>query len=160
MAELPNPCLLEGAGNRILVWDARAGGRPPAFALPRRARPSYDQLVLLEGDGAGALHARIRNADGSEAEQCGNGMRCLGLLPRPPRRLAARRAAPRAPADRRGDPGARRAGRLPRGPPRAPLRPRGRRLPRAVARPHPIPPPIEAGYLPLPDGTGLGREAG
>lgn len=38
----------------------------------------FDQLLLLGTSQIADFSCRIYNADGSEAEQCGNGMRCLG----------------------------------------------------------------------------------
>lgn len=37
----------------------------------------FDQLLLLEKSTSADVFCRIFNADGSEAEQCGNGMRCV-----------------------------------------------------------------------------------
>ena len=77
---------MHGLGNDFVV--IRGGG----FALPaparirgladRRRGIGFDQLLWLEaptrpGDD---VHYRIFNADGSEAEQCGNGARCLARL--------------------------------------------------------------------------------
>lgn len=37
----------------------------------------FDQLLLIESSDVAVVNCRIFNADGSEAEQCGNGMRCV-----------------------------------------------------------------------------------
>lgn len=37
----------------------------------------FDQLLLIEPSKQGDFFCRIFNADGSEAEQCGNGLRCI-----------------------------------------------------------------------------------
>jgi len=80
---------MHGTGNRILVVDQRAGNaRPPSSARLRElgadpAGPGFDQLMWVSAsdDPAFAASYRIFNADGSEVEQCGNGVRCVaGLL--------------------------------------------------------------------------------
>lgn len=38
----------------------------------------FDQLLVIEKSELADFACRIFNADGSEAEQCGNGMRCIG----------------------------------------------------------------------------------
>ena len=77
-----------GTGNRILVVDQRAGtALPPS---PERLRelgaestgPGFDQLMWVTAvdDPAFAAGYRVFNADGSEVEQCGNGVRCVARL--------------------------------------------------------------------------------
>ncbi|MCC7282854.1 MAG: diaminopimelate epimerase [Acetobacteraceae bacterium] len=73
-------------GNDFVVLDGRAGRLPisqarAAAIADRRTGVGFDQLLLIEAaDGADA-YLRILNADGSEAEACGNGTRCVaGLL--------------------------------------------------------------------------------
>lgn len=84
---LINYTRMQGAGNRILVIDARPSKAP---------LPSADQLARLAGDDPGTAFDqlmwisetkadgiagyRVFNVDGSEAEQCGNGVRCVALL--------------------------------------------------------------------------------
>jgi diaminopimelate epimerase len=77
---------MNGLGNEIVVVDLRAGGKVLAGAEARsiaaRPRSHFDQLMALhkaKAQGAEA-YVRIYNADGSEAEACGNGMRCVGWL--------------------------------------------------------------------------------
>lgn len=79
---------MEGAGNRILVVDAReTDAVPPAADRLRRlgdetTGPGFDQLMWLgpaSSPGAAASY-RVFNADGSEVEQCGNGVRCVVRL--------------------------------------------------------------------------------
>ena len=75
---------MHGAGNDFVVLDLR-GGRPaptPALARAlgnRHTGVGFDQLLTIEDPGqAGALaRYRIWNADGSAAQQCGNGARCV-----------------------------------------------------------------------------------
>ncbi len=79
---------MQGAGNQIVVVDQREHGAPPPS--PEKLRrladgatgPGFDQLLWLgpSHDAAVAASYRVFNADGSEVEQCGNGVRCLALL--------------------------------------------------------------------------------
>ncbi len=75
---------MHGLGNDVVVIDARAGKitLDPAEAraiADRRRGIGCDQLILIEPPrNPGALaYLRILNADGSEAEACGNGTRCV-----------------------------------------------------------------------------------
>jgi len=79
---------MEGAGNRIVVVDQRAGERSPPSSERLRelgnaaTGPGFDQLMWVgPATGAGS-HAsyRVFNADGSEVEQCGNGVRCVAWM--------------------------------------------------------------------------------
>jgi diaminopimelate epimerase len=77
----------QGLGNDFLLFDLRA--RPTAEGLATNAelvRRLCDRRFGVGGDGVilalppeagGELRMRIFNADGSEAEMCGNGIRCL-----------------------------------------------------------------------------------
>lgn len=76
---------MHGTGNRILVVDQRnAVAQVPA---PERLReladdatgPGFDQLMWIgPADGPGTVASyRVFNADGSEVQQCGNGVRCV-----------------------------------------------------------------------------------
>ncbi|KFL37549.1 diaminopimelate epimerase [Arenimonas donghaensis] len=75
---------MHGAGNDFVVLDLR-GGRPaptPALARAlgdRHAGVGFDQLLTIEDPGQAGAVARYRiwNADGSAAQQCGNGARCV-----------------------------------------------------------------------------------
>ena len=79
---------MRGAGNRILVVDQRNADRaPPAVATLRRlsderSAPGFDQLMWLGRATEASSNAsyRVFNADGSEVEQCGNGVRCVVWL--------------------------------------------------------------------------------
>lgn len=76
---------MSGTGNRILVVDNReAGSRVPSPAELRRlgddaTGPGFDQLMWLlpPGDGDAVAAYRVFNRDGTEVEQCGNGLRCV-----------------------------------------------------------------------------------
>ena len=89
---------MHGTGNRILVVDQRSGNSPPPSADKLRelgadsTGPGFDQLMWVSAadDPAFAASYRIFNADGSEVEQCGNGVRCVAGL------LAAEKGHPRA----------------------------------------------------------------
>ncbi len=76
------------AGNRIVVVDEREKNRPPPtseqlIALGDESTgPGFDQLmwVTSTSDPKMAASYRIFNADGSEVEQCGNGVRCVAWM--------------------------------------------------------------------------------
>ncbi|MGH8118087.1 MAG: diaminopimelate epimerase, partial [Rhodanobacteraceae bacterium] len=76
---------MHGLGNDFVVLDARAAplsldaARVRALA-DRHTGIGFDQLLILEParDPACVAAYAIRNADGSPAQQCGNGARCLG----------------------------------------------------------------------------------
>src|SRR5215813_4585364 len=78
---------MHGLGNDFAVLDCRRGaiavGAEGVCALAdRRTGIGFDQLILLEPPRhpAAQLLMRIRNADGSEAEACGNATRCIAEL--------------------------------------------------------------------------------
>jgi len=78
---------MHGLGNDFVVLDQRvdpiridaAGARALA---DRRTGIGCDQLLLLEPprDPSAQVFVRIHNPDGSEAEACGNGTRCVATL--------------------------------------------------------------------------------
>lgn len=74
-----------GSGNDFIVVDNRGNPIPEPSKLaqelcPRRLSVGADGLLLLEKPPlSGAFGMRIFNPDGSEAEMCGNGLRCLLL---------------------------------------------------------------------------------
>ena len=74
---------MNGAGNKILVLDLRGTDIVPspseARAIHRAPGLDYDQMMVLSDPRAPATTAyvRIYNNDGSEAEACGNGTRCV-----------------------------------------------------------------------------------
>ena len=78
---------MHGLGNDFVVLDQRrdpvAIGAEVARALAdRRTGIGCDQLILIEPphDPAAQIFMRILNADGTEAEACGNGTRCIARL--------------------------------------------------------------------------------
>ena len=75
---------MHGLGNDFVVLDARAGALDLAVEqvramADRRTGIGFDQLLVVENANAGAgdFAYSIRNADGSSAQQCGNGVRCI-----------------------------------------------------------------------------------
>ena len=72
-----------GAGNDFLVLVDPEGSRPLSADLvralcDRRFGVGADGVIrVLDGGGAADLTMELQNADGSEAEMSGNGMRCL-----------------------------------------------------------------------------------
>jgi diaminopimelate epimerase len=74
---------MNGAGNKILVLDLRGTALAPtpaeARAIHRAQGLDYDQMMVLldPPDPATIAYVRIFNNDGSEAEACGNGARCV-----------------------------------------------------------------------------------
>ena len=74
----------QGLGNDFILMDGRRGDLPdysgePARALcDRRFGIGADGLILaLPARQGGDVRMQILNADGSEAEMCGNGIRCF-----------------------------------------------------------------------------------
>ncbi len=76
---------MHGTGNLILVVDQREGKLPPPGAERLRelgddsTGPGFDQLMwITPSDDIETLASyRVFNADGSEVQQCGNGVRCV-----------------------------------------------------------------------------------
>ena len=71
-----------GTGNEFVLVDARRVplADPVAFArrvCDRTHGVGADGVLLIEGSERFDARMRIVNADGSEAEMCGNGMRCV-----------------------------------------------------------------------------------
>lgn len=83
MEELAPFIRMNGLGNEILVIDMR--GRPdrvsPAAARALAADPAmrFDQIMAIHDprDGNADQYIEVLNSDGSLAETCGNGMRCV-----------------------------------------------------------------------------------
>ncbi len=77
---------MNGLGNEIVVIDLRHSSKiftdAEARAIAANKRSHFDQLMVLHAPrlpGTAAL-VRIHNTDGSPAEACGNGMRCIGWV--------------------------------------------------------------------------------
>lgn len=73
---------MHGTFNDFVVLDARNRriddvAEFAAFVCNRRAAIGADGLLLIEPSAAADVRMRIINADGSEAEMCGNGARCI-----------------------------------------------------------------------------------
>lgn len=79
---------MHGAGNQIMVVDQRKHDlSPPGRDALRRlgdgsSGPGFDQLMWVgpATDSAMAASYRVFNSDGSEVEQCGNGVRCVAWM--------------------------------------------------------------------------------
>lgn len=83
---------VEGLGNDFLVIDLRPGHSGAEHAAlvqaPETVRALCDRNFGVGGDGVlailpgatGDARMRVLNADGSEAEMCGNGIRCLAKV--------------------------------------------------------------------------------
>jgi diaminopimelate epimerase len=72
---------MHGAGNDFVVLDQRTARLDalPAFArwcCARRTGIGADGLIVIEESGSADVRMRTINADGTEAEMCGNGIRC------------------------------------------------------------------------------------
>ncbi len=76
----------QGCGNDFVLVDARASGLPKDTGeLSRRICDRHygigaDGLIFVLASSAADFQMRIFNADGSEAEMCGNGIRCFARL--------------------------------------------------------------------------------
>ena len=79
-----NPAVLEGAGNVFAVATAAELGRAQAdVARGLCSARGLDGLLEVRPAGSGGdLGMVIWNADGSRAEACGNGLRCVALFAR------------------------------------------------------------------------------
>lgn len=73
---------MHGLGNDFIVLDARDNPinyqQFPIKQLANRYTGiGFDQLLVIEPSSQADFFCRFFNADGSEAEQCGNGLRCV-----------------------------------------------------------------------------------
>ena len=75
---------MQGLGNDFMVVEWPDGAPPPTPALvsawaDRRTGVGFDSLLIVDRQAGASADAayRVLNADGGEAEQCGNGARCI-----------------------------------------------------------------------------------
>ncbi len=72
---------MHGLGNDFVVMDSLRQSLPNKLPVARWADRhtgiGFDQLLLVEPSAVADVSCQIFNADGSKAEQCGNGMRCI-----------------------------------------------------------------------------------
>lgn len=80
---------MQGLGNDFVIIDNTSGAfslhpEQVRYLAHRRLGVGCDQLLLVEQtvEPSADLGMRVFNADGSEAEQCGNGLRCFALFVR------------------------------------------------------------------------------
>lgn len=77
---------MHGAGNDYVYLDGFRDTLPadlPALARqvsPRHTGVGSDGLIIIEPDSKHDARMRMWNADGSESEMCGNGLRCAARL--------------------------------------------------------------------------------
>lgn len=78
---------MHGLGNDFVIVDARTQPFQPSPAQAQRIADRHfgvgcDQLIVLEpsSEPAAQVFMRIYNADGSQAEACGNATRCVARL--------------------------------------------------------------------------------
>ena len=76
---------MNGLGNKIIVADMRGHGEKissqAAVAIAGNDAVNFDQIMEIRDDDNASVdnYLRILNADGSQAEACGNGTRCVVL---------------------------------------------------------------------------------
>ena len=78
---------MHGLGNDVVILDARAEPLPidaatARWIADRRRGVGCDQVVVIEPPANGRADAFLRfyNADGGQAQACGNGTRCVAAL--------------------------------------------------------------------------------
>lgn len=74
-----------GLGNDFLVVDRMGGGEPLTAAqarwlCDRHTGVGADGVLLVWPDPDASARMQLLNADGSEADTCGNGLRCMALF--------------------------------------------------------------------------------
>jgi diaminopimelate epimerase len=74
---------MHGLGNDYIYFDCLEEGLPDPEAVSRRLSDRHfgiggDGIVLIEPSQSADYRMRMFNADGSEAEMCGNAIRCVG----------------------------------------------------------------------------------
>lgn len=75
---------MHGLGNDFIIFDNRAGEKLDFYKISkklcrRRLSIGADGLLVVENSDIADLKMRIFNPDGTEAEMCGNGIRCFAL---------------------------------------------------------------------------------
>jgi diaminopimelate epimerase len=76
---------MNGLGNEIVVVDLRGSGKrfttDEAASIAAAPRTHFDQMMVLHDPETPETDARILiyNTDGTLAQACGNGMRCIGM---------------------------------------------------------------------------------
>ncbi|MHB1948375.1 MAG: diaminopimelate epimerase [Gammaproteobacteria bacterium] len=75
-------CKMHGLGNDFMVVDGTSqtisiNDIPFQKFANRHTGVGFDQLLLIKPSKIADFACQIFNSDGSEAEQCGNGMRCI-----------------------------------------------------------------------------------
>lgn len=75
-------CKMHGLGNDFMVIDTINQSIdikkiPISLLADRHLGVGFDQLLIITKSSQADFACRIFNADGSEAEQCGNGIRCV-----------------------------------------------------------------------------------
>src|SRR5450759_1456527 len=68
---------LQGAANDFVVVDDRDWAALAVRVSDRRRGVGADGLLVLEDSSTQDYRMRYHNADGSQAEMCGNGIRCM-----------------------------------------------------------------------------------
>ena len=71
---------MQATGNDFVVMEAKRNRDWPALSkamCERRFGVGADGIILIMPSGKADIRMRMFNPDGSEAEACGNGMRCL-----------------------------------------------------------------------------------
>ena len=73
---------MHGLGNDFMIVDLTKRAVPmPYFNVTalsnRQCGIGFDQLILIKSSVSADFSCQFFNADGSEAEQCGNGLRCV-----------------------------------------------------------------------------------
>lgn len=96
---------MHGLGNDFVVMDARAASLALAdeqvrAMADRRTGIGFDQMLLIENASEPGYDFAysIRNADGSSARQCGNGVRCIAAWLRREKALRSDEARLQGPA--------------------------------------------------------------
>ncbi len=73
---------MQGLGNDFIVFDGPFVPRPVDIVqwCERRTGIGADGVLVIEPTSSDHIAMRYWNADGGEAEMCGNGLRCVALL--------------------------------------------------------------------------------